>query len=144
MNRVRNTEMGRAEHTLDVNLSVMVRERDKDKPCIACGKFHRVYQAGHYRRRELLATRWDYRNVNGEGEGCNMGHNSKYGSKDMDLYRENLNNRWGAGTTDELYDLSKPFKGHQFTLIEIRTLSDAARRGHRVYEPIYDEIISKN
>lgn len=140
MNRVRNTDLGRAENLLDRYFSIMIRERDKEKPCIACGKYHTNYQAGHYRRRELLATRWDYRNVNGEGEGCNMGHKRKYGIKDMDVYRENLNNRWGAWTAEALYERSKPFKGHRFTLIEIKTLSDAARKGWRVYHQIYDEI----
>lgn len=143
MNRVRNTDLGRAQNLLDRYFSLMVRERDKEKSCIACGKVHRVYQAGHYRRRELLATRWDYRNVNGEGEGCNIGHATKYGIKDMDLYRENLDAKWGRGTCDELYELSKPFKGHQFTLIEIKTLSDAARKGTKVYQKIYDEITQR-
>lgn len=142
MNRVRNTEQGRAEATLDRYFSLMIRERDKDKPCIACGEIHREYQAGHYRMREIMATRWDYKNVNGEGSSCNQGHVRKYGIKDMDLYRENLDARWGDGTANNLYQISK--KSKQWALNEINLLKDAARKGYPVYKQIYDELSPTN
>ena len=65
--------------------------------------------AGQYRRRELMATRFHPLNVNREGTGCNRGthSNKRVAQKDMDLYRENLNNRWGAGTTEFLFKLSQ-------------------------------------
>lgn len=141
LKRVRNTEQGKAENTLDRYFSEMIRERDKDSPCIACGYFHAEYQAGHNRRREILATRWDYRNVNGEGTTCNQGHVRKFGVKDMDLYREHLDERWGEGMSNELYQISKLSK--QWTLNEINLLKDACRKGYPVYKQVYDSLLQE-
>jgi hypothetical protein len=128
----------KAVKSLDLSFGKMIKERDADLLCIACGKQHQTYEAGHYRSRDCMSTRFDPRNVNKEGFGCNRGHATKYGVKDMDLYRENLDKKWGKGTADELYAKSKELR--QWDLNELNLLKDAAKRGIKVYEQIYKEI----
>ena len=126
----------------DDAFSLMIRERDRDEPCIACGKEHREWDAGHYRRRELMPTRFHPFNVNKEGRGCNQGHVTKYGIKDMDLYRENIDAKWGAGMADFLYKLSQ--KIEPWTTDELAQLRSAARLGPRVYQQLYFELRPKH
>jgi len=120
-------------------VSLMIRERDRDEACIACGRFHDKYDAGHYRRRELMPTRFHPLNLNNEGTGCNRGtHNNKYGMKDMDLYRENIDKKWGDGTAQFLYKLSQTIES--FTTDELEQLRSAARMGYPVYSQLYWEL----
>jgi hypothetical protein len=53
--------------------SFFVRRRDKDKPCVACGKMCENKQAGHYLPvgNSSVATWFDEMNVHGECESCN-------------------------------------------------------------------------
>jgi hypothetical protein len=49
-----------------------IRERDKDDPCISCGKYHPAYDAGHYVPQGSCSfLRFHPWNVNKEGKGCN-------------------------------------------------------------------------
>lgn len=116
----------------------MIRARDIELPCISCGKPHKEYQAGHYRRRELMATRYHPFNVNAEGTGCNLGHVSKYGIKEMDLYRENLDAKWGAGTADFLFKLSQ--KSEPWETAELEQLRSAAKHSVAAYAKLYFEL----
>ena len=117
----------------------MIRERDGDDKCIACGRDHSNWDAGHYRRRELMPTRFHPQNVNKEGVGCNRGtHNNKFGMKDMDFYRENLDRKWGKGTADRLYKLSQ--KIEPWTTEELEQLRSAARMGYPVYCQFYRKL----
>ncbi|HLY40455.1 MAG TPA: recombination protein NinG [Terracidiphilus sp.] len=123
----------------DRAVSLMIRERDRNEPCIACGKPHKEYDAGHYRRRELMSTRFHPMNLNREGKGCNRGtHNTKYAMKDMDLYRENVDKKWGAGTAQFLYKLSQTIEPWETR--ELEQLRTAARMGPRAYEQLYFEL----
>jgi hypothetical protein len=141
LHRVGISSTQQAIAKLDRAFSTMIRARDEGKPCIACGKTHREWDAGHYRRRELMSTRFNYQNVNAEGKGCNRGtHNNKYGMKDMDLYRENLDKRWGRGTAQRLYKLSQQLR--QWDERDLNVLTDAARRGFAVYRQVYDELVA--
>jgi len=134
----RNEHQAKIEAT-DRAVSLMIRERDRDEACIACGKCHKDYDAGHYRRRELMPTRFHPLNINHEGSGCNRGtHNNKYGMKDMDLYRENLDKKWGDGTAQFLYKLSQKIEPWETT--ELEQLRTAARMGPRAYEQLYFEL----
>ncbi|HKF48305.1 MAG TPA: recombination protein NinG [Terracidiphilus sp.] len=134
----RNEHSAAIERT-DRAVSLMIRERDANDPCIACNKLHKEYDAGHYRRRELMPTRFHPMNLNHEGIGCNRGtHNNKYGMKDMDLYRENLDLKWGAGTAQFLYKLSQIIEPWETK--ELEQLRSAARMGPRVYEKFYFEL----
>jgi hypothetical protein len=72
------------------------------------------------------------------GVGCNRGHVTKYGIKGMDLYRENIDRKWGKGRAGFLYRLSQKIEPR--TTVELGTLVDAARRGWRVYNAVYREL----
>jgi hypothetical protein len=49
-----------------------IRERDKNDPCIACGKHHDQYDAGHYVPvKNGSALRFHEWNNNKEGKSCN-------------------------------------------------------------------------
>jgi Bacteriophage Lambda NinG protein len=133
------TEHQKKIRKTDAAFSLMIRERDVAAVCIACARTHTAWGAGHYRRREIMSTRFHPWNVNKGGGGCNRGtHNNKYGMKDMDLYRENLDSKWGKGTADYLYELSK--KIEPFTIIELKQLTHAAKLGSRAYEQFYFQI----
>lgn len=56
---------------LDTVFSQYIRKRDEGKPCITCGK-RGVLQAGHFIKRQHLATRWHPLNVNGQCVRCNL------------------------------------------------------------------------
>ena len=53
--------------------SKYIRDRDKDKPCISCGKMFDVKQAGHFVPvgGSSVGLWFDEQNVHGECEGCN-------------------------------------------------------------------------
>ena len=91
--------------------------------------------------RGKMMTRFDPRNVNAECTGCNNSHYSKYELKDMALYAENVDIKWGAGTAAELYRLSKQTK--QWEIKELEQLVAAAKMGCPVYKHLYEEIIAK-
>lgn len=132
----------KAISSLDRAFSKMIRERDKDLPCIACNRFHRTYEAGHFRPRGMMPTRWDPINVNKEGYGCNRTHVTKYGIKDMELYRENLDKRWGKGTATMLYKISQSMR--QFSIEEMQQLTHAAKLGYPAYQQLYSELKLKD
>lgn len=49
-----------------------IRERDKNDPCISCGKFHEDYDAGHYvPQGQSSFLRFHEDNCHKEGKGCN-------------------------------------------------------------------------
>ena len=48
-----------------------IRMRDKDKPCISCGKNTDDKEAGHFYPRSNLAVTWDEMNVHGQCIKCN-------------------------------------------------------------------------
>ncbi|MCP3681721.1 MAG: recombination protein NinG [bacterium] len=55
-----------------------VRERDKDLPCISCGKMVEKKDAGHYVAQGSSGLlRFDTQNINGQCRGCNR---FKYGN----------------------------------------------------------------
>lgn len=97
-----------------------IRERDKDLPCINCGKF-RTLQAGHFFPTSTYsAIRFHEYNVNGECLQCNY-YNSQshaYG------YRVNLEKKIGKEAFEKLETLAGYWKRHtkkwdRFELIEI-------------------------
>jgi hypothetical protein len=58
------SEKAKAICELDTALSQLIRARDSS--CITCGPGDVPLDAGHFRRRECMATRFDYRNVAGQ------------------------------------------------------------------------------
>lgn len=55
-------------------VNAFVRERDKNEPCISCGRFHDgAYDAGHYRSRGAApALRFNLDNINKQCVPCNQ------------------------------------------------------------------------
>lgn len=55
-----------------IAFNAWVRQRDKDEPCISCGKHHEDYDAGHYVPQGSCSfLRFHEWNVNKEGKSCN-------------------------------------------------------------------------
>jgi len=96
-----------------------IRERDKDKPCISCGKYTTL-QAGHfYSAGHHSALRFEEDNVHGQCVRCNM-----YLSGNLNQYRINLEKRIGKERLHELdmkaqiYKRNRAFKWDKFSLEE--------------------------
>ncbi len=97
-----------------------IRERDKDLPCISCGKYNQL-QAGHYYsagKHELL--RFEEDNVHGQCIKCNY-----YLSGNLIKYREGLIKKIGIERVERLDTLAAMNKRNRgkvndrFKLIEI-------------------------
>lgn len=86
---------------LDKLFSKMVRARDADLPCVSC-RLRRGEQAGHFVKREILATRWHPWNVNGECSGCNG-----FDTRHLIGYYQTIEQRYGGGTAEKLLQLSR-------------------------------------
>lgn len=118
---------------LDAAVSLLVRERDKDKPCIdMCGDTWSRWQAGHFRPRWMMSTRYDLKNINRQQMNCNYYRSHK---NDLIRHERGIDERWGKGTADMLYELSKKTRG--FTNDELRALIAAAKKGIEEYEKTY-------
>ena len=96
-----------------------IRNRDKDKPCISCGKYTTL-QAGHYYSAgKHPIIRFNEDNVNGQCLSCNY-----YKSGDLINYGHNLIDKIGTTRFERLkfqIDLCKqiPFKWDKYYLLEI-------------------------
>ena len=96
-----------------------IRNRDRGKPCIACGRYTTL-QAGHfYSAGQHPSIRFNEDNVHGECLQCNY---FKHGN--LINYSHNLIDRIGKERVDKLkfqVDLAKrsKFKWDKFYLIEI-------------------------
>lgn len=98
-----------------------IRERDKGKPCISCGKYTTL-QAGHfYSGGHYSGLRFNPDNVWGQCLRCNY-----YLSGDLSNYRKNLIARIGIERVEKLDNLAAaykrtPFKWDRFSIISIIT-----------------------
>lgn len=96
-----------------------IRNRDRGKPCISCGRHNRL-QAGHfYSAGQNPSIRFNEDNVHGQCLQCNY---FKHGS--LINYTHNIIDRIGKERVDKLkfqVDLAKrsKFKWDKFYLIEI-------------------------
>lgn len=83
-----------------------IRERDRDLPCISCGRHHTgSYDAGHYRSvRAAPQLRFDERNVHKQCVPCNQ-----YKSGNAIEYRLGLSARIGSASV-ELLEASNEIK----------------------------------
>jgi hypothetical protein len=66
---------------LDRLFASYIRMRDKNKPCISCGKYIEL-ECGHFYPRTNLALRWDENNCAGQCIECNRyknGNRSAFG-----------------------------------------------------------------
>ena len=106
-----------------------IRERDKDLPCISCGKFT-ILQAGHFHSAgNYPITRFNEDNVNGQCKKCNY-----FLSGNLIPYHIELINRIGEERVIALQDKisqSKQtgYKWDRFYLIEtIETYKEKNKR----------------
>ena len=96
-----------------------IRERDKDKPCISCGKFTTLeaghfFSAGHH-----PILRFNEFNVNGQCKHCNC-----FLHGNLLNYRQGFINKYGIEKLTELefyrdYEKRHGFKWDRFLLIDI-------------------------
>ena len=97
------------------------RMRDKDEPCISCGRHHQgQYHAGHYRTTAAAPQlRFDERQVNKQCQPCNVHHSGnilgyrrglikKIGIEAVeDIENDNTIKRW---TIEELQEIKRIYK----------------------------------
>lgn len=108
-----------AETQLIVNS--YIRVRDADLPCIACGKHHEDYDAGHYvPQKNGSFLRFHEWNINKEGKSCNafdefhlIGYRKrlieKIGIEAVDWLEQNRNTvkKW---TRQELLEIQEKYR----------------------------------
>lgn len=90
------SEYKKAKGKLDRIHAQYIRTRDKNLPCISCGKFAKL-ENGHYYSRNILSLRWDDKNCNGQCHYCN---HTLEGNRQG--YREGLIKKYGEGVIDSL------------------------------------------
>lgn len=108
--------------SVQILVNKYVRLRDKNEPCISCGKFAEHYDAGHYLSQGSTGVlRYDLYNINKQCKSCNQ---FKHGN--LIEYRLNLVRKIGENqvrcleafrkktkkwTREELEELQTQFKG---------------------------------
>lgn len=108
----------------------MIRERDRDLLCIACGQKPGT-QGGHFIRREILATRWHPQNVNGQCDHCNAWlHGNVY------EYGQGLVQKYGEGIPEKLIALSRTSWKPSREALE--ALLATAKVGHEAYQETWN------
>lgn len=117
---------------LDRAFSKMIRERDAELGCITCGRTGTM-DAGHFRPRGMMSTRWNPVNVNGQCLKCN-----RFDSKGYE-YGLALDKKWIVGTAKKLYKASQEQKQWQITELEV--MKDACRKGYPVFLQVYNELM---
>jgi len=137
LRRTANTEQAKAIRKLDIALSKLVREHYQKLGCFTCGRMGEISEmdCGHFRRRELKATRFDLRNMGIQCRKCNRFE----GGRPYEFARK-INEIWGMGTAEELFLLSSGVK--QWHPITLGTLTDAAKKGWLVYLQTYKDLES--
>jgi len=91
-----------AKAKADKYFSLYIRERDKDKPCVTCGKFTRKKDCGHFLSRRFESIRFDEKNAHGQCEKCNR---FEYGNQyEHGIQVDKIH---GAGTAENLLMKSK-------------------------------------
>ena len=118
----------KAVYKLDAAVSKMVREQPG--LCITCDSEHQSYDCGHFRRRELMATRFHPWNIHKQGKKENRFEGGR-----MYEYGIAIDKLHGKGTAQFLYKLSQ--KIEPWTITELEQLTSAARMGYPVYCQLY-------
>lgn len=96
----KNIKLAKAK--ADKYFALYIRTRDKDKPCITCGKYTSEKDCGHFISRRFEAVRFDEKNAHGQCLKCNRfeyGNQFEHGKQIDKLY--------GDGTADSLLQKSK-------------------------------------
>jgi len=105
---------------LQIVFNAYIRERDKDKPCISCGKYVEKKDAGHFFAvGGYSGLRFDEDNVHGECPYCN-----RYDESHLIGYAENLKIKIGEQDYQALKDRAADYKknGYKFGRVELREM----------------------
>lgn len=104
------------------HFNAWIRLRDKDQPCISCGRFHDgQWHAGHYRTTAAAPElRFEPLNVHKQCAPCN-----KHLSGNIVGYRQGLIERIGA---EKVAWLEGPHEPKKYTADELRSIRDEYRR----------------
>lgn len=87
-------------------VNAYVRERDKDLPCISCGKYSTTWHCGHYvSQGSSGALRYDFDNLNKQCASCNL---FKHGN--LIEYRIGLVKKIGANRVQLLESMRHDIK----------------------------------
>jgi len=99
---------GKLLKKLQVVFNAYIRERDKDKPCISCGKYFDKKDAGHYFATSgYSGLRFDEDNVHGECPGCN-----RFNDSHLIGYGINLQSKIGADDYKALLTKADDYKAN--------------------------------
>jgi hypothetical protein len=103
------------------DFNAYIRERDKDKPCICCGRelsagdMGGAFDCGHYRSTGSAShLRFDERNAHAQNKQCN-----RWGAGRAVDYRIGLVGRLGIDAVESLEASNKP---HKWTADELRSI----------------------
>ena len=114
----------RSDHAREaqVAFNAYIRERDKDEPCISCGRFHTgQWHAGHYRSvGSHPALRYSELNVHKQCAPCN---NHKSGN--VVEYRINLSEKIGAKALEWL---EGPHEQQKYTIEELQQIKSTYKQ----------------
>ena len=111
---------GQLTKKLQKIFNAYIRERDKDKPCISCGKYVGKKDAGHfYAVGGYSGLRFDEDNCHGECPYCN-----RYDESHLIGYAENLKIKIGDQDYQALKDRAAEYKknGYRFGRVELREM----------------------
>ena len=103
LNKYGQSDKAKAIRKLDAALSKLIRARDS--ACVTCGRGDVPLDAGHFRRRECMATRFDCRDLAGQCKKENRfegGKPSEFGIA--------IDTNFGKGTAQQLFNLSQTTK----------------------------------
>jgi hypothetical protein len=118
----------KGQHTKDAQaaFNAFIRERDKDLPCVSCGRHHQgQYHAGHYRTTAAAPElRFEPLNVWKQCAPCN---NHKSGN--LIEYRIELVKRIGL---EKVEWLEGPHEPRRYTIEELKSIKTEYR--HRIRE----------
>ena len=119
---MKKTPYQRAKNRLDIIYSEYIRKRDCLKTsdnfdgglCYTCGKYkpYSELEAGHFIKRERMATRWDDRNVHAQCTHCNL-----YLRGNIHWYYKKLEEEYGSFCVEKLMKLEKTIK--KYSLVDI-------------------------
>ncbi len=120
-------------HKLDTALSKLIRERDKNLPCITCPITAGTWHAGHFRRRSHMSTRFNPLNINKQ-----CAYDNTYQDGKAYEYGLALDKKFGQGTAEMLFQESQKTK--QWEARELISLIEACKMGYEEYEKTYFDL----
>ena len=111
--------LAKLKQKLQKVFNAYIRQRDKGKACISCGKV-KTLQAGHYYSvGGYDGLRFNEDNIHGECAGCNC-----FDQSHLILYGKNLEKKIGVNRMIDLHEAARNYKrnGNKFLRYEIEEL----------------------